>query len=285
MKITFPLLICVLLGQLPASAQTVHYITNLFDSGAGSFRSEVGLALPGDTIRFQVTGTITLINGAIVYDKDLVIDGPGMDQLTISGGGQSGVLIVQGHSSWISGLSLVDGQITGNLSNGGAGLFFTGDTLVLDSVRIADCTNSSGGGTIYGGGARIEALRVRMTDCVVENNLLHSAGGSGIAVGPQGGGAYIVADSVRMVHSAFLLNRCWQTNSFAGSVIAEGGGFTLDGAAQLIGCTIDGNTVEARCYYDPVYFAVSTGGGIDAEHNSYLELIDCSVSHNTLVAR
>ncbi|MEZ6071167.1 MAG: hypothetical protein R3C10_13040 [Pirellulales bacterium] len=42
----------------------------------------------GETIDFSVTGTIVLTLGELVIDKDLTIDGPGAELLTIDASGQ-----------------------------------------------------------------------------------------------------------------------------------------------------------------------------------------------------
>uniref|UniRef100_UPI002623F01E hypothetical protein n=1 Tax=Fluviicola sp. TaxID=1917219 RepID=UPI002623F01E len=64
-------------------AQSVLYVTSLGDNGPGTLRQQVINAFPGDTIKFQVTGTIFLSTGRIEFLKNLVIEGPGMNNLII----------------------------------------------------------------------------------------------------------------------------------------------------------------------------------------------------------
>ena len=85
-------------------------VTTLADSGPGSLREAVLNAKPGDSVTFGVTGKITLAS-QIVVDKSLDIVGPGMDKLTISGGGSTRVFHLTGFSSIrVSDLTVADGK-------------------------------------------------------------------------------------------------------------------------------------------------------------------------------
>ena len=66
-------------------------VLNVLDSGPGSLREAIQAAnsAPGaDLIRFAPAardGTITLTSGELSITDDLVLDGPGVNRLTISG--------------------------------------------------------------------------------------------------------------------------------------------------------------------------------------------------------
>ena len=62
-----------------------YAVCNGNDSGAGSLRRAILYASSGDTITFapSVT-TVTLINGELVINKNLIITGPGANRLTVT---------------------------------------------------------------------------------------------------------------------------------------------------------------------------------------------------------
>jgi hypothetical protein len=124
------------------------HVTTLADSGDGSLRAAVAQANahPGvDTIDFQpgLTGTIALTSGELDITDHLTIDGPGADQLTISGGNLSRVFTVEaGEKVSLSGLTIAGGNA--DAGNGG-GIDNFGALTVSDSVF-------SGNSAFIGGG-------------------------------------------------------------------------------------------------------------------------------------
>ena len=89
MLLTGVFLVAVYVPETHAATITV---TNLNDSGSGSLRQSIADATPGDTINFSVTGIITLASGELNIDKDLTIEGPGVNKLSISGNNSSRVI-------------------------------------------------------------------------------------------------------------------------------------------------------------------------------------------------
>ena len=70
----------------PAHPHNFLTVTNLNDSGPGSLRAALAMANHGDAINFDSSlngGTISLISGELLVDKDVSIAGPGPNQLTV----------------------------------------------------------------------------------------------------------------------------------------------------------------------------------------------------------
>ena len=67
-------------------------VTSGADSGPGSLRQAIADAAPGDTIVFaKNVHNITLTSGELDITKNLDIEGPGSNKLTISGNDHSRV--------------------------------------------------------------------------------------------------------------------------------------------------------------------------------------------------
>ena len=74
----------LLLGAATAQAATLT-VTSSGDSGAGTLRQAILDASfsGGDTINFDLTGTITLTSGQLFIHKNLTISAPGANVLTV----------------------------------------------------------------------------------------------------------------------------------------------------------------------------------------------------------
>src|SRR6476660_5136340 len=150
------LLLCVFMTT--AHAATI-IITNKNDSGPGSLRQALRDANDHDTITFAVTGTITLTSGGLAVNKDVMISGPGKDQLSVDG---NQALLVFGvfpdKTATISDLTIRNGQtgiwnehgtlIVSNCAvsgNSEVGLFNDGVPSVLTVSNCVVSGNSGGG--------------------------------------------------------------------------------------------------------------------------------------------
>ena len=109
-----------------------------------------------DRIVFDVTGTITL-NLPLPASESVIIEGPGADKLTVSGGPSTGVFEFQngaGENAYVlSGLTVANGR-----RDFGAGVnfvFAADDTLAIDRVFFKNNAATSNGGSIYAASTRL----------------------------------------------------------------------------------------------------------------------------------
>ena len=209
-----------------SSAQSIVLVTNLNDAGTGSLREAITLALPGDTIQFSVTGTITLTSGPYSYGNSVIIDGPGMDLLTLSAGYAFRVFDISSGSTTLKNLTLTEGQD----STSGHGIYFTGDTLVLDSVTVSACGKSSITSDAFGGGIYADCDKVVLKNSILRNNWLF--GDSLLSGLTNGAGGYLKANQIELYETIVDSNE-QQSGSvkgaglsiYTGNLIAEGCSF------------------------------------------------------------
>src|SRR5207248_2519397 len=145
---------------------SVFTVTDLGDSGSGSdlhgdLRYCISQANANadriNQIVFQpgLTGSVRLAQGALSITKELVIDGPGQDLLTISGNGRSGVLYVSQSALHVN-------------------------TVFVADLTIADGTGFTVAGKIYGGGIYTTAADLTLTNVTVAGNSIpQQASGAG----------------------------------------------------------------------------------------------------------
>ena len=123
---------------LSTQAATIT-VMNTNDSAAGSLRQAIADAVNGDTINFDSSlngQTITLTTGELLVDKNVIINGPGPNNLTLDGNHASRVFHV---SRWviatIAGLSITNGNTAD--THGGGGIYNDHATLVVDNCTVA----------------------------------------------------------------------------------------------------------------------------------------------------
>jgi CSLREA domain-containing protein len=152
-----------LAAPLPAATLTVN---SLADPGDGTcdlsectLREAIADATSGDTINFSVTGTINLTVGELLIEKDLTINGPGMNNLTIDGGYLSRVVHIYSHfdvdtmTSYPVAVDMSDlGIARGQDAITGGGLFVDDESwghlsavVNLTRVRVRDTAPGGGG--------------------------------------------------------------------------------------------------------------------------------------------
>jgi CSLREA domain-containing protein len=134
-------------------------VANTNDSGAGSLRQAILDATSGDTIAFDITGTITL-SSPISINKNLTINGPGEGSLTLSGNNANRVFTIQSGNVTVTGLTIANGKAQGanggNSTWGGAGgaggglgggmFIASGSQVTIDQVTFSNNAAQGGNG-------------------------------------------------------------------------------------------------------------------------------------------
>jgi hypothetical protein len=215
-------------------------VTNNGDSGPGSLRQAIADAPSGGTIVFAPAlrgETIALSSGALEIAKNLSIQGPGSDRLSVSGSNTSGVFdVASGETVTISGLT-----ITGGSASQGGGISNAGN-LTLDHDAV---TGNQAGPFIGEGGGIYNSGTLALDHSTVSGN-------QASAFSAEGGGMYN-SGTATLDHSAVSDNQAASTLADGGGIMNSGGTLTLQNS------TISGNTVMGT---SGSLGGTSFGGGI-----------------------
>lgn len=192
-------------------AITVDTLLDEFDGvgvGAGtSLREAIFAAGAGDTINFSVTGAIELSSlGELTINKNLVIDGPGADLITI-----------RAHDPTPT-IKNGDGSRIFNIDNGNDGMQFTS---TLTGLTLT-------GGDVSGAGGAINAREfLTIVNCVVSDN----------AASGMGGGIFQAAPSFLSIIGSTVSRNT--SNSHGGGIAKQS-----IGRLSVANSTISGNTAD-----------------------------------------
>ncbi len=230
----------------------VFEVENLNDSGPGSLRQAVLDANnnPGtDAITFAdgVSGTLTMYNGEMdIYDS-VIIQGPGEANLTIDADNDSRIFNIQPnqneHSTEISGLTLVNGEVQGAGNRGYFGNSYTGGAI---RIGPSDYIEQRGGGADYS--------RLRLDGVTITNSYASQDGGALFAedtfveiidstinynsASEDGGGIRVEEGALTISGSSFDTNYANE---------GGGGAVSVDGAFSVV---IDNTTLSNNYAYD-----------------------------------
>ncbi|MEX0611481.1 MAG: right-handed parallel beta-helix repeat-containing protein [Pirellulales bacterium] len=241
-------------------------VNTLFDENDGigvggvSLREAIVAAMPGETIDFSVTGTINLSSlGQLTINKDLTINGPGANLLTIRafdpnatvGNGTHVFSVDDGNFTAdktiaISGLTITGGDAvaSGNFT-AGAIQSFENLSITASTITGNRVTGGPGGGIWqYGGSLTISASTISGNTST------------------RGGGIYAF-NAVNVVVSAGTISGNTATSTFG---IGGGGIVNNNGTLTVTNSTISGNSTNAN------------GGGI--HNNSFFGSL--TVRHSTI---
>jgi hypothetical protein len=278
----------------------VETVTNKNDSGAGSLRQAIGDANAGGTVKFKagLKGTI-LLETPLEIDKDLTIQGPGSAVITLSGGGDSQIMLIgsnTGDSSVsISGLTFTKGSFRGNCAPAGglppcdAGAITATDVSslrVTDSVFRMNATSDEGGAVLIGG----DQVENDGSATFIRNTFIRNSGqngGGGIVMAATG--AFTLRDSEFVNNSAdgngggaVLVEPYFDSGNlpdYGGAITITGNEFTANGgSADADGPTVRFNRWSGPATVDESLFSGSgadeDGGGIYTEAARELTVTD-----------
>jgi len=244
-RIVFAALIIALLAPVvPAAivhaAGNIQYVsTYLDDPGTQtdcravatgcSLRDALHAAADGDTIQFvpsifgwPVTYTLDSARGTLIVSHSVTIQGPGAENLTISGGNTVSVFTVNSGVTTISGLTIANGNSNGNTDGNayGGGIFNQGTLTVAQSIIQNNSAPNGPGGGVYNAGT------LTLTGSTISGNL----------TGNDGGG---VGDGSSITHATSLTIT---GSTITGNTALVGGGiYTHVGTVTITGSTVQGN--------------------------------------------
>ncbi len=248
------------LGLPGAARAATLVVTSTADSGAGSLRGAIASATSGDTILFQVSGTITLLSELPVITKNITIDGNGNNP-TISGAGTYRPFFIgdAGTTGATYSVTLKSLTIANAVAQGGAGLgsgagaglggavfVSSNGALTLSNVAVSN-TQAKGGSVVdnagnMGGGGGMAGTSYPATP----------AGGGGLFVGsdapilsgggPNGGASQNVASGPATGGAGGFASGGGGATSNGGPVAGGAGGFGGGGGSANAGGVTTGGS-------------------------------------------
>ena len=203
-------------------------VINSNDSGPGSLRNAILQACVGTTITFdltpgKVTNPVTLTSGELLFDKNLTIQGPNANVLTIQRSPAAGTPLFRilnipaGVSLSVSGLTLSNAD---NASNGGA--IRNDGTLTLNSMTLSNNHTAAGGSVLLNGPGAIATV----SNSTFSNNKAD-----------VWAAIYNVGSALTLTNSTLTANINQGSNPGA-AVFAE----SFSGVTNITNCTISQNT-------------------------------------------
>jgi predicted outer membrane repeat protein len=204
-----------------------------------------------------LTGTISLGQGQLSVGKNLEIDGPGADLLTISGNHQSGVFEItsdpRARDFRLSGVTAADGTGVFDGDFRGGGLYNRHADLTLTNCVFT--RNALAGFHAFGGALVSLDGSVVLTNCIITDNHVNgqTTAGGGLAI----------------VRGRMTLNHCIISGNSVEGQGSEGGGVVSSaGVLTATDTTVTGNTARL-------------GGGIRGPLSTWIR---CTITHNVALS-
>ncbi|MGH3090411.1 MAG: Ig-like domain-containing protein, partial [Rubrobacteraceae bacterium] len=228
------------------------------ECAAGSGKDEITFDLPDDA-------EITLGGGHIEIPSALAIDGSGVENLTVSGGGKSRVFFVSGGSVEMNDLTITGGADAEEAGTGiGGGAIFNSAQLTLTDMLVIGNTSKTDGGGIENDGGKLTVRASEFVDNTAERNggaISNDFGaltveGSTISGNTStdglGGGVLSTTENISEIEDP-ITKTVIRNSTISGNAASAGSGVYNDnGLAVIENSTItENNTVSA-----------STGSGV-----------------------
>lgn len=222
----------------PAAAAVIE-VTQVGDEGAGSLRAAVSGAASGDTVRVTIAGTLTLVQGALRIEKDLAIEGVGMDRTILSGSGSSRVIWVdRGVRLELEDLTIADGRelLGGGLFNDGGVVSLVRCSMRSNRTAGSDAADGTGlAGNPGWGGAVYNLGEFAARDCLFMENC---------AVGGRAASGQVLTAADPTVP----LSEGGNGGIGGGGALYNGGGLTLDRCALIANQALGGAGGQGASY-------------------------------------
>jgi len=274
-------LLCAAVGSVQLVNAATFTVINTNDSGAGSLRQALADANDGDTINFDPSlngQTITLTSGQLVVNKSLNITGPGPNQLTVARSSANGTpnfrifLINPGKTVSISGLTMTNGQPSGNFpDDSGGGIYNDHATLTMNNCTL------SGNSAIWGGGIYNAGFNPGGSAALTVSNSTVSGNSANQTIGRGGGGIYNDGDNNGSATLAISNSTLSSNSAPYGGGIVNDGTFAGNAALTIDNCTITANSAMGT--------GSAFGGGIyndgDSGGSATLSISNSTVSGNS----
>lgn len=183
-----------------------------------------------DTIGFAsgLSGTITLNGSQLIINSNVTMNGPGADDLAISGNNASRVVLIDGTPETvvvISGVSIVDGEAS---DDNGGGVHNRYAQITLDRVTVSNNQTTKEQFPFWGGGIYNLQGTMTVTNSTVSANQTLPDSRS------YGGGFYNSRGMLTLKNS-----------TVSGNLASSGSGIWSVGPLTLEQCTITGNTADS----------------------------------------
>ena len=241
----------------PATWAATRAVANCADSGFGSLRQVVGVAVSFDTVDLSALtcSTITLTSGEVAIPQyNLTLQGPIDRNVTINTSSNTRILHHTGAAGGvliINYLTISGGKYAPATGNAKGGCILSSSASVnLNGSTVSGCATAvAASGSIAKGGAIYAAISIDMLRSTVTGNRAIASGTGTVALG---GGIY--AHGVFANLSTVSGNRAYDSATGGGTF---GGGILVEGNMSLYSSTVDSNQAQ---YGGGIYQLHQAGG-------------------------